>query len=222
MPPTADEIAAGQAVYTGTTLRLYDFLVLGLSNRWIWRCPTTRLLRMYNEHVSSNHLDVGVGTGYLLDHCRFPVDQPRIGLLDLNPLCLHTAARRIARYRPSQFHADVLAPIEIDAEPFDSIGLNYVLHCLPGSLADKAVVFRHLSGLLRPGGVLFGSTLLGGGVRPGAVAVRLMRYYNRRRIFSNRDDHLAQLETALREHFVEPTIEVVGCAALFTGRIASQ
>jgi len=222
MPPTADEIAAGQAVYTDATLRAYDWLVLGVSNRWIWRCPTRRLLRMYDDHVSANHLDVGVGTGYLLDHCRFPVEQPRIGLLDLNASCLRAAATRIARYQPRQFRANVLAPIELDADPFDSIGLNYVLHCLPGSLPEKGVVFGHLAGLLRPGGVLFGSTLLSGGVRRGWTARRLMHYYNRRRIFSNRDDHLDGLEAALRAHFATHSLEVVGAAALFTGRVASQ
>ena len=219
MPPTADDIAAGQAIYTKTTLRTYDWLVLGICNRWIWRCPTHHLLELYNAHVSANHLDVGVGTGYLLDHCRFPVTQPRVGLLDLNAACLQTASARIARYHPELFQANVLAPIKIDTQPFDSIGLNYVLHCLPGGLGEKGVAFEHLARLLNPGGVVFGSTLLGGGVRRGWSARKLMAYYNRQRIFSNRDDHLEDLESALRTRFATYTLDVVGCAALFSGRI---
>ncbi|MDP6553066.1 MAG: class I SAM-dependent methyltransferase [Pirellulaceae bacterium] len=222
MPPTANEIDAGQAIYTKATLRIYDFLVLGISNRWIWRCPTSRLLRMYNDDISANHLDVGVGTGYLLDHCRFPAERPRIGLLDLNATCLQTAAQRIARYQPMQFQANVLMPIEIDEAPFDSVGLNYVLHCLPGSMLDKAVVFQNLTRLIRPGGILFGSTLLGGGIQRGWASRGLMAYYNRQRIFCNRDDHLDQLGSALGEHFESHVLEVVGSAALFAGRIASQ
>jgi ubiquinone/menaquinone biosynthesis C-methylase UbiE len=222
MPPTPDQIDAGQAIYTQAMLRNYDWLVLGISNRWVWRCPTRRLLRMYNDHVTANHLDVGVGTGYLLDHCQFPVDRPRIGLLDLNSSCLEVAAERISRFHPSQFQANVLVPIEIDVAPFDSIGLNYVLHCLPGSLEEKGVVFEHLARLLSPGGVVFGSTLLSGGVRRSWVSRRLMDYYNRRRIFSNRDDHLVQLEAALADRFVTHSLEVVGSAALFSGRTASQ
>ncbi len=27
---------------------------------------------------------------------------------------------------------------------FDSIGLNFLLHCLPGTLREKAIVFDHL------------------------------------------------------------------------------
>ena len=55
-------VMAGQAVYTPWTLDLYDLVVLGLSNRLIWKCPTQRLLDLYNENVSDRHLDVGVGT----------------------------------------------------------------------------------------------------------------------------------------------------------------
>jgi hypothetical protein len=56
-------VTAGQAVYTNRALDLYDFVVLGLSNSLIWKCSTKRLLEHYNENVSGEHLDVGVGTG---------------------------------------------------------------------------------------------------------------------------------------------------------------
>ena len=78
MPPSAEEIVAGQAFYTDRTLPNYDLRVLTLSNPLIWRCPTSRLLRFFDTHVSANHLDVGVGSGYFLDHCIFPSPQPRI------------------------------------------------------------------------------------------------------------------------------------------------
>jgi hypothetical protein len=115
-----------------------------------------------------------------------------------------------------------MSPIEIDAAAFDSIGLNYVLHCLPGSMLEKAVVFQNLIPLIRPGGILFGSTLLSGGVQRSWASRWLMNSYNRRRIFSNREDHLEQLDLVLSEHFASHALEVVGSAALFTARIASQ
>ena len=84
MSPTIDQAEAGQAIYTPRTLRLYDPLVLGISTHWIWKCPTAELLAFYNDHITANHLDVGVGTGYYLDRCRFPTDSPRVALLDMN------------------------------------------------------------------------------------------------------------------------------------------
>jgi len=58
---TPDRVAAGQTMYTRRTLAIYDFLVLGVSSRFIWRCPTERIERHYDRHITANHLDVGVG-----------------------------------------------------------------------------------------------------------------------------------------------------------------
>jgi 2-polyprenyl-3-methyl-5-hydroxy-6-metoxy-1,4-benzoquinol methylase len=176
-------------------------------------------LQHYNQHLTANHLDVGVGTGYFLDRCRFPSQVPRIAMLDLNPNALEFAARRIARYRPEKYLLNVLEAISIDAAKFDSVGINYLLHCLPGAIETKAVALDHLKALINPNGVLFGSTLLQGGVPRNWCARRLMDLYNRKGIFSNRDDTLDGLERALRERFREVTVEPVGCAALFAGRV---
>ncbi len=217
MAPTHEQAAAGQAVYTPRMLRLYDLIVLGISNRFIWKCPTPRLLQLYNDNVSNNHLDVGVGTGYYLDRCRFPSDQPRIALLDMNPNCLQATAARIARYSPTCHTANIFEPLEFGGTKFDSIGLNYVLHCLPGTIGEKLIAVRNLAELLHPGGVLFGATLLHKGVPRGWPARRLMDLYNCKQIFSNTEDDLATLEQGLAAVFDSYEIEVVGCAALLRG-----
>lgn len=215
---TEAQVQAGQAVYTKRTLALYDFVVLGVSNRLVWKCPTRRLERHYEENVTANHLDVGVGTGHFLDRCRFPSPAPRIVLMDLNAQALEFASRRIARYEPKTVRRNVLEPIVLDTGKFDSIGINYLLHCIPGPIDEKAVVFDHLKAWLNPGGVLFGATLLQGGVARSRVARRLMDAYNRKGIFSNRDDSLEGLKRALDRRFRDVSVEVLGCAALFSGR----
>jgi len=218
MNVTEEQISAGQAVYTKRALRAYDFVVLGVSNRFLWKCPTPRLVEHYNRHVTSNHLDVGIGTGYFLDKCRFPSATPRIALMDLNQNTLVFASRRIARYQPETFRCSVLEPIRIDAAKFDSVAVNYLLHCLPGSIESKSVAFDHLKALMNPNAVLFGSTLLQGGVPRSRFAQRLMALYNKKGIFSNQADDLDGLTQALRQRFKEVSVEVVGCAALFSGR----
>ena len=45
-----------------------------------------------------------------------------------------------------------------------------------------------------------------------------MDVYNKKGIFSNRHDSLDGLKHALAQHFREVSIEVVGCAALFSAR----
>ena len=193
-------------------------LVLGFSNRFVWKCPTERLLQQYNQHVTANHLDVGVGTGYFLDNCSFPSHAPRIAILDLNQNALNFAARRIARYRPEKYLRNVLESISIDAEKYDSVGINYLLHCLPGPLEAKSVALDHLKELMNRNAVLFGSTLLHEGVPRNWFAQCLMDIYNRKGIFSNRNDTFDGLERALRGRFRDVTVEAVGCAALFSGR----
>ena len=220
MTPSDERVMAGQAVYTRRTLRLYDFVVLGFSNRLIWRCPTPGIVEHYNTNVSANHLDVGVGTGYLLDHCRFPASQPRVGLMDMNPGTLAYASERIARYSPQTFEQNVLEPVGHAIEPFDSVGLNYLFHCVPGPIAQKAVAFDHLRPLMNPGCRVFGSTILQGGVRRSWAAKRLMAFYNGKGIFSNTQDTAEGLEQALSARFEDVGLRIVGCVALFSGRLA--
>ena len=218
MTVTTEQVNAGQAVYSKSMLAIYDWLVLRLSNRMIWRCPSKHILALYDRHVTGNHLDVGVGTGYFLDRCRFP-DRPRIGLMDLNPNSLHAAATLLDRYRPEVYQVNVLDPIDQVIAPVDSISLSYLLHCLPGTIRTKGTVFRHLKPLLNQGGVMFGATLLSGGVHRSAAAKRLMAFYNSKGIFTNDHDDLQGLHAMLAEHFPVVRVDVVGCAALFSGHV---
>jgi SAM-dependent methyltransferase len=208
---------AGQAVYSRWTLQLYDLYVLGLSCRLAWRCPAGVLLAHYDAHVSGHHLDVGVGSGYFLDRCRFPVPRPEVVLLDLNEASLAFAARRIARLAPRTCRADVLEPLPL-AERFDSIGLGFLLHCLPGDMPHKARALAHLAAVLNPEGVLFGSTILGAGVPHNRLGAALVGIYNRKGIFSNRGDSEAGLRAALDASFAEVSITMRGAAALFSAR----
>ncbi|MGY8771286.1 MAG: class I SAM-dependent methyltransferase [Pirellulales bacterium] len=213
------QVKAGQAVYSTRTLKFYDLLVLGISNRWIWKCPTHYLKNHYAQHVTSNHIDVGVGTGYFLDKVKFEQPNPRIGLLDLNQNCLDAAAKRIERYQPAIFQADLFQPLKLDCELFQSVSINYVLHCLPGNLKSKSIVFENLKPWISPGGVIFGSTILHQEVPRGLMARQLMKVYNQKGIFSNTEDSFTRLQRSLDLHFSEVKIESRGCVALFSATV---
>ncbi len=212
-----DRVRAGQAAYTPLVLKIYDGLVLGVSNRFLWRCPTAELRDLYADNLSARHLDVGVGTGYYLDKVRWPVAEPEITLLDLNPNSLEAAGKRIARYSPKTMTANVLEPLPTQAR-FDSVGLCYLLHCLPGSIPEKAIVFDHLLAVMSEGAVLFGATLLQGDAPRSRAAQALMNAYNRKGIFSNAEDRLQDLERELKRRFSEVRLRRQGAVAIFEAR----
>jgi 2-polyprenyl-3-methyl-5-hydroxy-6-metoxy-1,4-benzoquinol methylase len=219
MSVSTEQVNAGQAIYTKQNLVAYDFIVLGISNQFVWNCPTQRLIDLYNKNITANHLDVGVGTGYFLDRCQFPSSTPRVALMDLNSNTLEFASQRIARYTPEIYCRNILETISVDWEKFDSVGINYLLHCLPGSIESKSIAFEHLKALMNPNAVLFGSTLLQGGVPRNWFAKRLMDLYNKKGIFSNQSDDLDGLKRSLNKHFRNVSVEVVGCAAIFSGQV---
>ena len=208
------DVAAGQAVYSPLVLSLYDAWVLGVSNHLLWRCPTSELRQLYDRNVSARHLDIGVGSGYYLDHAAWPVENPEITLMDLNPQSLATAARRISRYRPRRVEANVLVPFP-EIGPFDSVAVCYLLHCLPGTLSSKAVVFDHILNVSAPGSRVFGATIVQGAAPRSRPAQRLMDLYNRKGIFSNTLDTADRLEKELSARFEEVEVSTKGCVALF-------
>lgn len=218
--PSSDDVEAGHAFYTRRALAIYDLAILGYFSRLAWKCPSRVILDHYNEHITSNHLDVGVGTGYFLDRCDYPTAPPRVGLLDLNQNCLDAASERVSRYSPEVHRANVLAPLTVATAKFDSIGMNYLLHCLPGTIRTKAVVFEHLAALANPGALIFGATLLHGGVRRNWFARRVMDRNNAHGIFCNAEDDLDGLQWAVGQHLTEAVVETVGCVGFFSGRIA--
>jgi SAM-dependent methyltransferase len=213
----SDAVEAGQAVYSPLVLKVYDGFVLGLSNRLLWRCPSTHLRALYDRNVSARHVDIGVGTGYFLDKAKWPVAAPEIALVDLNPHSLTAAAKRIRRYAPRTFVANALAPLPAMG-PFDSAGLCYLLHCLPGAIEAKAAVFDHLRPALAPGARVFGATILQGDAPRSWAAQRLMNLYNRKGIFSNAADTRQALAAALKRRFADVKIEMRGAVALFEAR----
>ncbi|UNI16555.1 hypothetical protein JDV02_002981 [Purpureocillium takamizusanense] len=137
--PVAPLSDAGSAVYSPLLLSIYDAVVLGFSNTYVWRCPTDEvLLPLFESAMGEHHLDVGVGTGY------FPATaMARRGggaassssppcrsltLVDANPTALDTARRRV--HRAAAGLASSSSPVRVSAVLADAT------KPLPLSVAD--------------------------------------------------------------------------------------
>lgn len=210
---------AGASVYSPAVLRLYDCWVLGLSNRFVWKCPTkTVLLPFFKEHIGRRHLDVGVGTGFYLAHAGLgPVHE--ITLLDLNDNSLRAAAARIKQRKVRILQQDVMHPLARTPErSYDSISLFYVLHCLPGTMREKEPAIANLKRYLKRDGVIYGATILGDEANHNLFGRLLLKTYNRRGIFSNAADTTDALQAMLKNGFKNVKVWQHNNVALFVAR----
>jgi hypothetical protein len=209
--------------YTKLGLRVYDPLIVNLVAPRVWGCSPDILVDHYRDHVTSNHADIGVGTGYFLDRCGFDSPAPRLALIDLQPNCLEYTAHRLSRYRPHTYVRDVLSPMEaIPGGPFDSIALGGIIHCLAGDLQRKSRVFDTIAPLARAGTKIFGYTLVHDGVLDRNRRRVVHPLLNRLRVIDNTNDRLCDLRRELRTRFMDSRVELVGCMALFSAVVPAS
>lgn len=208
-----DPAYQGQSDYTPLLLRAYDPFVLGPVARFVWRCPTSRLLDGYRQQIRSPHLDVGPGTGYFVDRSGLP-DRSPVTILDPNRTVLEQAARRLRRLDVTSIEADVLKPLPISG-PFQSAALHLVLHCLPGPLSRKATAVANVAALLAPDGLLFGASVLGTSGPQTWLSRRVLAAFNHRGAFDNLGDTKEGLRDILAPSFERVELETVGSIAIF-------
>jgi hypothetical protein len=217
--PRPDSIKA----YSKIGLRLYDPLIVNVVAPHVWGCSPEVLVDHYREHVTSNHADIGVGTGYFLDRCGFGSANPRLALIDLQPNCLAYTAHRLSRYRPHTYVRDVLRPMgEIAGGPFDSIALGGIIHCLAGDLTQKSKVFDTIAPLTKAGTRIFGYTLVHDGVQDRFRRVLVHPLLNGLRVIDNKNDHLSDLRRELDARFINCQVELIGGMALFSAIVPNN
>ncbi|ONF83698.1 SAM-dependent methyltransferase [Salmonella enterica subsp. enterica serovar Typhimurium] len=83
-------------------------------------------------------------------------------------------------------------------------------------MTTKAKAIKNAGMALKPGGTLFGATILGKEVPHNAFGKKLMAVYNKKGIFSNTNDSADTLRSVLDEHFAKVTLEQHGAVALFS------
>jgi SAM-dependent methyltransferase len=211
-----DPAYKGQAGYNQVMLAIYDPWVLGFMSRAVLHVPIPAFVEDYRANLGRRHLDVGPGTGYFIEKAAPPQDT-ELTLLDPNPHVLSRAGKRLASWSPALVEADVMKPLPV-AGPFDSAALSFVLHCLRGPDANKAIAIRNIADVLTPDGVLFGGTVLGLEERHSKPARAFLRAANKQGGFDNAGDTADGVRSILSASFHDVDVDTVGSAALFTAR----
>ena len=201
-------------VYSRALLSFYDLYVFKCVSPVFFQCPEDHIVKFYLANISKNHLEVGVGTGYLLKKCLDAGKLSSVALLDLNDNCLSVTKKRLFPINCSAFKANILEELPFTGHRFDSIGLNYVLHCIPGTFKEKGEALGNLGRYLNDGGLLFGSTAI---YHPGQnlMAKLVMDGYNRNGIFNNRSDIKEELARSLSNHFSHVRLDQIGNVLFF-------
>lgn len=208
---------AGARYYKALTLPLYDLAVLRTVVPFAWGCALAEERALYDRCVGRRHLDVGVATGYFLKHAAWPVARPDITLLDLNPNSILYAARRLRRFTVTEATGDALDPFPV-AGPFDSIALFHLIHCIPGSSAEKARVLDNAAAVLAPGGTVFGASVTPAGLRTSLFASAVLGFANRLGALNNAKDNHCELKHAIDSRFRDTRVWLRGCMTLWEAR----
>lgn len=223
-PGTAPAHDHDQAVHDGykgyhrRALSFYDLFVFRGSSPLFWRCPVENQTELYNRSLGARHLELGVGTGYLMEHSRFPVSNPKITLVDMNKATLDYTAQRMRFFATTKVVANALEPLPVPEGSHDSAALSLLLHCIPGSLLEKGVAIKHAAATVRPGGIVFGSTVLSSGVPVTRAGRWLMKNVNDKGVFHNDGDSLEDLRTVLEQNFDDFELYNRGSVGLFRAR----
>src|SRR5690606_30473871 len=141
-------------------------------------------------------------------------------LLAFSSYCLQLIAEPLLRFNPQIYRANVMLPFQVLDTRFESVGINYVLHCLPGTPRQKGIVFDHIKPHLKDDGVCFGATIVNQGA-DNLFSKTLKSLYNRRGIFCNRADTAEAIGSELRQRFVEVESRLIGTVSLFRARKAA-
>lgn len=214
---TSDKMHAGARYYGALTLPLYDAAVLNIAVPYGWGVPLKTGREMYRRLVGARHLDIGVATGYFLRKALEERDEAEITLMDLNENATRYAADKLRRFDVTQAVGDALEPFPVDG-PFDSIAMFHLLHCMPGTVAEKTVAFDHAIEVLAPGGVCFGASVTPAGRKLGPLGRMILTASNKTGALNNAADDHDALRAEIESRFHDTKIELQGVMTLWEAR----
>jgi hypothetical protein len=235
----------GDAVYTPTVLEEYDRLVWGFNCPFLWRIHMEEVKGLYNDCVlrSRNHAEVGVGTGLFLRELNVPDALTEVVLIDSSYYSLEmcqSSLKSHPHYEYSQvafrtLQGNILEPPPYELrDKFDSVGANFLLHCLGGGSGSGSggsgttralsVAVENLAAMVHPQhGTLFGTTILGQSIlddaeRAGPAALETLQAYNDAGIFANLNHNFRDLSRILHDTFDDVEIWRAGYCAVFKAK----
>ena len=193
-------------------LNNYDYFVNNLNCKYVWNCNQNIIKDLYKNNLSKNHIEIGPGTGYFLKQNQFD----SLYLLDINNDILNDSfknlknnSKKIVKINKNIFNKNN----QIKINNVNSIGLSYVLHCVPNTL-DISLNYL-VNNLNKKDVTLFGSTVIP--TNTHILASSELFFLNKLGIFNNLNHNLEQLKNFSKNYDHE--INVVGNVLVFKIKI---
>jgi len=168
--------------------------------------------------MSKNHADIEVGTGYCLNQCRYQPGEVRIALIDFQKNCLDFTSKRLRRYKPESYLCNATEPLQLGTSGFDSVALGGILHCIPGSMNEKAAIFDSSKEILNAEGCIFGYTILNQGIKKTLLSRIVYLILQKLKVINGLTDSAQELSIELNKRYQSFQVEVVGSIAIFVAQ----
>ena len=193
------------------SLRYYDFFVNEINCKFVWNCHKENIEKLYKKNIRKNHLEIGPGTGYFIKNYKFN----NLTLVDINDdiLKYNLKQQPLTKYiRQNLFIKDE----KINLLNYSSVGVNCVLHCVPGKLEDK------MNNLIQSFNdkdiIIFGGTVVNDPSNNYFTNIQL-KILNKYGIFHNKNDYTENLIHFLKKNNYNYNIRKIGQMILFEIRL---
>jgi len=199
--------------FVSSSIKFYDFLVNDLNCNYAWRCHKSNIFKNYQKNLRSNHLEIGPGSGYFLNPKFHKKEISNLFLMDVNQPILEASQQNLEKhYSNIQLLNHNIFNKELDSLKINSIGINYVLHCVPGPL-DQKLEKLHLN--LPKNTNIFGATVISDFERQTELSKLELKVLNHKGIFNNKMDFSNDFIDFVAKNKLENSYQIVGNVLIF-------
>eukprot|EP01084_Bolivina_argentea_P277782 474383_1 len=210
--------------------KFYDIAMSGIV-KYFYKHPREQQLSLYKKHMatSKHHLEIGCSSIYLPVHASNDNQSTKYYLLDIEQTPLISAQTDMIKNSIPKENIQLICgnALEINriSMPniiYDSVGISYVLHCIPTSLNEKLpLILNGLSTYMDENSIIFGSTIC----NPNDINnksnihhrffVKWIQFLQYQWVMFNQNDFHSDLEKIFSQYFDEVSVERIGYASVF-------
>tara|TARA_Y100000991_G_C21955959_1_gene342079 strand:+ start:513 stop:1394 length:882 start_codon:yes stop_codon:yes gene_type:complete len=191
-------------------MKNYDFFVNHINCKYVWECDQRNIIDMYKKNIRSNHVEIGPGTGYFLKEHKFN----NLTLIDVNRDILLECKKNLEKNckNINIINKNVFEKNnKIALNNYDSLGINYVLHCVPNNLSIS--VDNLINNIPKKNYKIFGSTVIPNRNTYNLASLEIF-LLNKMKIFNNKTHTFNDIESYVKK-YLNYEIRRIGNSCLF-------